>query len=391
MSTDATPNAPLAGVRIIELAGIGPGPFAGMMLADMGAEVIRIDRPGGNPLGEFGHSAMFRSRRSIAVDLKKPEGVETILRLCEGADAIYEGYRPGVAERLGVGPEQCQARNPKLVYGRMTGWGQDGPWAQRAGHDINYIALTGALHAIGRRGEGPVVPLNLVGDFGGGGMLLAYGLVCGILQARASGRGQVVDAAMVDGAGALMAMFHSLRTVGAFTPERGTGMLDGGAHFYDVFRTKDDRWVSIGAIEPQFYAELCDRLELDDDLRQSEMAADRWPELKEKVAAVVARHTRDELDAIFEGSDACYAPVLELGEVHEHEHMAARGALVDVNGERQPAPAPRFDGAPPTVPTPIAKPGTHTRDTLLDAGFSAAEVDALIDAGAVTQLEPATA
>ena len=391
MTTDAAPTAPLAGVRIIELAGIGPGPFAGMMLADMGAEVIRIDRPGGNPLGEFGHSAMFRSRRSIAVDLKHPEGVETILRLAETADALYEGYRPGVAERLGVGPEQAQARNPKLVYGRMTGWGQEGPWAQRAGHDINYISLTGALHAIGRRGEDPVAPLNLVGDFGGGGMLLAYGLVCGILQARATGRGQVVDAAMVDGASALMAMFHSLRTIGAFTPERGSGLLDGGAHFYDVFRTKDGRWVSIGAIEPQFYAELCDRLGLDDDLRANQMDQSRWPELKERIAEVVAGHTRDELDAIFEGSDACYAPVLELGEVHEHPHNAERGVLVDVGGERQPAPAPRFDGRPPTTPRPIAKPGTDTRATLLDAGFSAEEVDGLIASGAVAQLEPATA
>ncbi|EHN09624.1 Alpha-methylacyl-CoA racemase [Patulibacter medicamentivorans] len=380
------PTAPLAGVRILELAGIGPGPFAGMMLADMGAEVIRIDRPGGNPFAIAPpHDVLYRSRRSIAIDLKDPKGIETVLRLCEGADALFEGYRPGVAERLGVGPEDCQARNPALVYGRMTGWGQDGPLAPRAGHDINYIALTGALHAIGRRGEAPMPPLNLVGDFGGGGMLLAYGLVCGIVQARVSGRGQVVDAAMVDGASALMAMFHGLNNAGLHNPERGTNMLDTGAHFYDVFRTKDDRWVSLGPVEPQFYALMCDVLELDDDLRGSQFDQARWPELKQKLAAVVVERTRDELDALFEGSDACYAPVLELSEAPQHPHNVARGAFVDVAGQTHPAPAPRFDGAPPTRPHAAAIPGTDTRATLLDAGFDAAEIDELIAAGAVAE------
>ncbi|MCK9248407.1 MAG: CoA transferase [Solirubrobacteraceae bacterium] len=383
--TAPNPTAPLAGVRIIELAGIGPGPFAGMMLADLGAEVIRVDRPGGNPMASFAHSVLNRSRRSIAVNMKSPEGVETILRLCESADAIFEGYRPGVAERLGVGPEHCQARNPKLVYGRMTGWGQDGPYAQAAGHDINYIALTGALHAIGRRGEGPIPPLNLVGDFGGGGMLLAYGLLAGIIQARATGEGQVVDAAMVDGASALMAMFHGLRNEGGFTADRGTHMLDTGAHFYDVYRTKDERWVSIGSIEPQFYAELCDRLELDDDLRRNEMTTERWPELKEKLAGIIAGYTRDELDERLGGTDVCYAPVLELGEVADHPHNAARGTLVDVDGELQNAPAPRFGGVPPTTPTPRVAPGSDTRATLADAGFTADEIDALLTSGAIAE------
>ncbi|MGE4425701.1 MAG: CaiB/BaiF CoA transferase family protein [Solirubrobacteraceae bacterium] len=387
MSTPTAPNptAPLAGVRIIELAGIGPGPFAGMMLADLGAEVIRVDRPGGNPMASFAHSVMNRSRRSIAVNMKSPEGVETILRLCESADAIFEGYRPGVAERLGVGPEECQARNPRLVYGRMTGWGQEGPYAQSAGHDINYIALTGALHAIGRRGEAPVPPLNLVGDFGGGGMLLAYGLLAGIIQARTTGVGQVVDAAMVDGASALMAMFHGLRNEGGFTAERGTHMLDTGAHFYDVYRTKDDRWVSIGSIEPQFYAELCDRLELDDDLRENEMTAERWPELKERLAAIIAGYTRDELDERLGGTDVCYAPVLELGEVGDHPHNAARGTLIEVDGHLQNAPAPRFGGVPPTTPVPRVEPGADTRATLSDVGFAADEIDALLASGAIAE------
>ncbi|HET8705855.1 MAG TPA: CaiB/BaiF CoA-transferase family protein, partial [Pseudomonadales bacterium] len=248
---------PLSGFRILELAGIGPGPFCGMMLADQGAEVIRIDRPGGNQGGAAaGHEILFRNRRTLALNLKDPAGVETLLKLCEGADAIFEGYRPGVAERLGVGPEQCLARNPKLVYGRMTGWGQTGPMASAAGHDINYIALTGALHAIGRAGERPVPPLNLVGDFGGGGMLLAYGIVCALLEAQKSGKGQVVDAAMIDGASALMAMFYSLKGINQFSEERGTNLLDTGAPFYDVYETKDGKYISIGSIEPQFYALL---------------------------------------------------------------------------------------------------------------------------------------
>jgi alpha-methylacyl-CoA racemase len=380
-------GAPLDGVRIIELAGIGPGPFAGMMLADMGAEVIRVDRPGGNPSAGHGsgHSVLFRSRRAIAVDLKQPEGIETVLRLCETADALIEGFRPGVTERLGVGPEACQARNPRLVYGRVTGWGQDGPLAQTAGHDINYIALTGALHAIGRRGEGPMPPLNLIGDFGGGGMLLAFGVVCGILSARATGVGEVVDAAMVDGASALLAMFHGMVAEGRFDDERGTHQLDTGAHYYDVFATADGRWISLGALEPQFYAQLCERLDLDDEVRSHQLDVERWPEFKERVRAAVGRLTSAELDARLAGSDACYAPVLGLAEVADHPHNAARGTLTTVDGVAQHAPAPRFGGQPPTVPRTAGAAGSDTRATLAAAGFAEAEIDALLASGAVVQ------
>lgn len=378
-------SAPLAGVRVLELAGIGPGPFAGMMLADMGAEVIRIDRPGGNPSAAHGHSILFRSRRSIAIDLKHPGGVQTLLRLCEASDALIEGFRPGVTERLGVGPEACQSRNRALVYGRITGWGQDGPLAQVAGHDINYIALSGALHAVGRRGQGPVLPLNLIGDFGGGGMLLAFGVVCGILAARQTGIGQVIDAAMVDGASALMAMFHGLRGEGLFDDLRGTHQLDSGAHYYDVYETADGRWISIGALEPQFYGELCERLGLDDELRSSQLDVDRWPEFKRRVAAAVAQRTRDELDALLGGTDVCYAPVLGLDEVGEHPHHVARDTFVSTTDGRQPAPTPRFSGRPPTDPRPAAAPGTDTRTTLASLGFAAPEIDQLLADGAIAE------
>lgn len=384
------PEPPLAGICVIELAGIGPGPFAGMMLADMGADVIRVDRPGGNPSADHGsgHSVLFRSRRSIAVDLKHPAGVETILRLCEGADALIEGFRPGVTERLGVGPDACQERNPALVYGRVTGWGQDGPLAHAAGHDINYIALAGALHAIGRRGEAPVAPLNLVGDFGGGGMLLAFGVVCGVLAARATGRGDVVDAAMIDGASALMAMFHGLRTEGFFDDERGTHQLDTGAHFYDVFATADGQWISLGPLEPQFYGELCERLGLDDELRTQQHESRRWPEFKQRVQAAVACHTRSELDAALGGTDVCYAPVLGLDEVHDHPHHVARGTFIDVAGALQPAPTPRFGGMPPTAPRPAGAPGTDTRTTLSAFGFAEQEIAALLEQGAISEPAP---
>lgn len=377
-------TAPLSGVRVIELAGIGPGPFAGMMLADLGAEVIRVDRPGGNPSAgpETGHDVLFRNRRSVAIDLKQPAGVDAVLRLCAGADALIEGFRPGVTERLGVGPDACRARNAALVYGRVTGWGQDGPLASAAGHDINYIALTGALHAIGRRDEGPVVPLNLVGDFGGGGMLLAFGVVAGILHARATGRGQTVDAAMIDGASALMAMFHGQRAQGVFGSRRGTHQLDGGAHYYDVYETADGRWISLGALEPQFYAVLCERLGLDDELRGAQLDAVRWPAFKQRVAAAVRRRTRDELDALFAGADACYAPVLSLDEVAEHPHHRARGSFVATDHGLQPAATPRFDGRPPTVPVPAGRVGDDTVAVLRDAGFRADEIDELLATGA---------
>lgn len=376
---------PLDGTRVIELAGIGPGPFAGMMLADMGAEVIRVDRLGGNPHGFVGHTTMFRGRRNIAVNLKSPEGVETVLRLAEGADAMFEGFRPGVAERLGVGPDVAMARNPRLVYGRMTGWGQDGPLAGAAGHDINYIALSGALHAIGEPGRKPVVPLNLVGDFGGGGMLLAFGMVCALLSAQRTGEGQVVDAAMVDGAGALMQMFFSMRAQGLMSPERGANLLDGGAPFYDTFRTADDRWISIGSIEPQFFALLRQHVGLDDPLFDNQMDPSRWPEQRAAIADAIASKTRDEWDEILGGTDVCYAPVLELGEVADHPHHAARSAHVEIGGVVQPAPAPRFSGTPAATPVPAGTPGDDTVEVLTEAGFEAAEVEAMLASGAIGQ------
>jgi alpha-methylacyl-CoA racemase len=374
---------PLSGTTIVELAGIGPGPFAGMLLADMGADVIRVERPGGNPMAGFGHSIMFRSRRGIAVDLKHSAGVEVVLRLIEGADAIFEGFRPGVAERLGLGPDVCLARNPRLVYGRMTGWGQEGPLAGAAGHDINYIALTGALHAIGRAGAGPVPPLNLVGDFGGGGMLLAYGMVCALLHTARTGQGQVVDAAMVDGSAALMAMFYGLRAQGLFDDERGTHLLDGGAPFYDTYETADGRWVAVGPLEPQFFGTFCELLGLDAALRPAHGDPARWPELRARLAEVFRSRTRDEWDALLLGTDACYAPVLGLAEAPGHPHHVARGTFVEVDGVTQPAPVPRFSASAPDAPRPEQAPGTHTREVLLAAGLSGAEIDALLAQGAV--------
>lgn len=372
---------PLAGYRIIELAGIGPGPFCGMMLSDMGAEVIRVERPA--PGAKAPKDVLVRNRRSIAVDLKKPEGVEAVLRLCEGADALFEGFRPGVTERLGLGPEDCMGRNPRLVYGRMTGWGQDGPMAQAAGHDINYIGLSGALHAIGRTGERPVPPLNLVGDFGGGGMLLAFGLVCGLLEAQRSGQGQVVDAAMVDGAASLMAMFFSFAAQGGFTDQRGTNLLDGGAHFYDTYETKDGKYVCLGSIEPQFYALLVEKAGLDRDTFAPQMDRARWPELKEKLAEVMRTKTRDEWCTLMEGTDVCFAPVLSIFEAPEHPHNRARNAFLEVDGITQPAPAPRFSRTVPEVRGAAPAPGADSEDVLRSFGFSEAEIDSLRESGAV--------
>lgn len=376
---------PLTGFRIIELAGIGPGPFCGMMLADMGAEVIRIDRPGVNPMiaAASGHGILFRNRRTLAVDLKKPEGVETVLRLIEGADAIFEGFRPGVTERLGLGPEVALARNPKLVYGRMTGWGQTGPMAQLAGHDINYIALTGALHAMSRTAEVPAPPLNLVGDFGGGGMLMAYGLVCALLEASKSGKGQVVDAAMVDGAASLMAMFYGLKNVGMFSNNRGTHLLDTGAPFYDVYETADGKFISVGAIEPQFYAILKEKAGLDDATYGKQMDMANWPEQKKKIMAIFKQKTRDEWCALLDGTDACFAPVLNLDEAPQHPHMKARNTFIDVGGQLQPAPAPRFSRSETAAPTPMTPMGQDSEAVLRDFGFSAADIEKLFAAGAV--------
>lgn len=379
-------SGPLHGIRIIELAGIGPGPFCGMMLADMGAEVIRVERIGGNPGDAGGHDILFRNRRSLAVNLKHPAGAETVLKLCASADAIFEGFRPGVAERLGVGPEQCMARNPKLVYGRMTGWGQTGPLANTAGHDINYIALSGALHAIGRRGEAPVPPLNLVGDFGGGGMMLAFGLVCGILEASRSGKGQVIDCSMVEGAAALMAMFYSLKGVGQFSDVRGTHMLDSGAHFYDAYETADGKYISIGAIEVQFYALLKQKLNLPEDEFGVQLDPARWPQQKEKIAAIFKTRTRDEWCELLEGTDVCFAPVLGLEEAPHHPHNRARQSFVEVGGMVQPAPTPRFSRTPAGTPRPITEPGTDTCAVLKDFGFAEADIQALIEQGAVAQV-----
>ena len=376
---------PLTGTRIIELAGIGPGPFCGMLLADMGAEVIRVDRATGR--SRRAQDVLTRGRRSIAVDLKSDRGRAVILKLCESSDALFEGFRPGVAERLGVGPADCMARNEKLVYGRMTGWGQEGPMAQAAGHDINYISLVGALHAIGEAGGKPVPPLNLVGDFGGGGMFLAFGLVCALLEAQKSGRGQVVDAAMVDGAATLMAMFFTMRASGAFKTDRGTNLLDGGAHFYGTYETSDGRYISLGSIEPQFYALLVEKAGLDPERFSAQMDQSRWVEFKSELTEVFKTRTRDEWCDIMEGTDVCFAPVLELDEAHRHPHAQARNAFVDLEGVLQPAPAPRFSRSEVAVSHGSRLPGEDTVEVLGNAGFAQAEIDELLNSGAVAQAE----
>lgn len=381
-------SGPLTGIRIIELAGIGPGPFAGMMLADMGATVIRVERAQAvrGPAPESPHwDVMLRGRRNVAIDLKTRDGVDTLLRLIDGADGLIEGFRPGVMERLGIGPDVCLARNPRLVFGRMTGWGQDGPLASAAGHDINYIALGGALAHFARAGHAPVPPLNMVGDFGGGGMLLAFGVVCALLEARHSGKGQVVDAAMVDGTAVLMSMFWAFKNVGMFNEHApGTNLLDTGAHFYDVFECADGRYVSIGAIEPQFYALLLSITGLDaDDEFSQQMDASRWPRLKERLADVMRTKTSAEWCALMEGTDVCFAPVLTMSEAAQHPHNVARSTFVELDGVVQPAPAPRFSRTAPAVSSPPAHPGQHTREVLRDAGFTDDEVTTLLANGVV--------
>lgn len=375
---------PLSGYKIIEIAGIGPGPFCGMMLADMGAEVIRVDRAGGGLGGAIPNDVLNRGRRSVAVNLKSPEGAETVLRLCEGADAIFEGFRPGVAERLGIGPEECMKRNPKLVYGRMTGWGQEGPMAQAAGHDINYISLSGALHGIGRKDERPVPPLNLVGDFGGGGMYLAYGMVCALLEAQKSNEGQVVDAAMVDGSASLMSMFFTFKNMGMHTDERGTNMLDGATHFYDTYETKDGKWISLGSIEPQFYKLLIEKTGVDAEKFGAQMMTAKWPELKEEFTEVFKTKTRDEWCDIMEGTDVCFAPVLSISEAPNHPHNVARQTFIELDGVSQPAPAPRFSRTTPEVRNSARLAGQDTDSILSDYGFSDEDVKALKEKGAVT-------
>ena len=377
---------PLRGVKILELAGIGPGPFAAMMLSDMGADVLRIDRAqsvrGGDP-AQPPPDPLARGRRSVALDLKHPDGLAAVLQLVESSDALLEGFRPGVMERLGAGPDVCLERNPRLVYGRMTGWGQDGPIARAAGHDLNYIALAGALDPIGPKGGKPAVPLNLVGDFGGGGMFLAFGLVCGILEARSSGRGQVVDAAMVDGAATLMAFFRGMRQMGLWRDERGTNMLDGGAHFYDTYETADAKYISIGSIESQFYAELLEKLGLAGEDLPGQMARDEWPAMKQRVEAIFKTKTRDEWCSIMEGSDVCFAPVLTMAEAPEHPHNVHRETFIEVGGFTQPAPAPRFSRTQAEVRGPAAHPGQHTDEALVDWGFAPEDVARLREAKAI--------
>jgi alpha-methylacyl-CoA racemase len=372
---------PLAGIRVVELAGIGPGPFAAMLLADLGAEVLRVDRPAASR--PAWPTVLARGRRSVVVDLKHPDGAAVVLDLVASADALVEGFRPGVVERLGIGPDACLARNPRLVYGRVTGWGQEGPWRLAAGHDIDYVALAGALHPIGQAGGPPVPPLNLVGDFGGGGMLLALGVVAALLEAGRSGRGQVVDAAMVDGAALLTTQFHELLAAGLWREERGANLLDGGAPFYGVYQTADGRHLAVGALEPQFFAELLRRLGLDAGDLPDQLDRDGWPLLRERLAELFRTRTRDQWCELLAGSDACVAPVLDLGEAPAHPHNRARGTFVDVGGVVQPAPAPRFSHTPPDPPAPPATPGEHTDQALADWGITPEEVARLRAAGAI--------
>ena len=375
---------PLEGIRVLEFEAIGPGPFAGMLLADLGADVLVVDRPADSDLGlkrERWYDVMMRGKRSITLDLKSPSAKEAALALLGKADALIEGFRPGVMERLGLGPDVALARNPRLVYGRMTGWGQDGPLAARAGHDINYIALAGVLHAFGRRGEAPVPPLNLVGDFGGGGMLLALGIACALLEARRSGKGQVVDAAMVEGASLLAAMFSGFLAARDWSEERGVNILDTGAPWYDVYVTRDGKHVAIGAIEAKFYADLLSRLNLRSEDLPAQYERARWPELREAFASAFMKKTRDEWSRVFEGSDACFAPVLSFSEARLHPHNLSRKAFIELAGVGQPAPAPRFSRTPGAVRGAPPERGEGGAAALADWGFSAAEVERLRSGG----------
>ncbi len=363
---------PLSGIRVVEFAGIGPGPFCAMLLADLGAEVIRLDRPDGAAMDR--RDAVLRGRRSVTLDLKQPGAVAAALKLVEGADALIEGFRPGVMERLGLGPEVCLARNPRLAYGRMTGWGQTGPLAQAAGHDMNYIAITGALHAMGRAGERPAPPLNLVGDYGGGGMLLAMGLLAAILNARSTGQGQVVDAAMSDGAALLMAPIYTMMARGRWQPERESNMLDGAAPWYDTYTCADGGFVSVAPIEPQFFDLFLRRLGIDPDAHKDRMQPAAWPALKAKLAAVFASQPRDHWAALFEGTDACVAPVLSMAEAPLHPHNVARQTFIERDGALQSAPAPRFSATPGSAELPPPTRGEHTQDVLGALGYSAADI-----------------
>ena len=377
---------PLNGVKVVELQGIGPGPFCGMMLADMGADVIRVDRSSSVGRSAAVADILARGRRSVAVDLKNPDGVEATLKLIEGADILIEGFRPGVTERLGLGPDVCLARNEGLIYGRMTGWGQTGQMAPVAGHDINYIALSGALHAIGSAGNNPVPPLNLVGDFGGGGMLLAFGIVAALHERNKSGKGQVIDAAMTDGSAILMNAIFGIMNRGGWSDHRGTNLLDGGSHFYNTYETKDGKWVSVGSIEPQFYALLLEKSGLGTSGElPDQMAREDWPNLKASLSVIFKSKTRDEWDEIMLGTDICYAPVLTFDEARAHPHNAERKTFLEQDGIHQAGPAPRFSRTEVELPASCGAPGAETRAILKEAGFEEAEIEALSDSGAVSQ------
>ena len=374
---------PLTGIKVVEIASIGPGPFAGMMLADLGAEIIRLERSGGGSgLGTGAWNVTNRGRPSVCVDLKHPEAIELVLRLIGDADALIEGFRPGVMEKLGLGPEEALAANPRLVYGRMTGYGQDGPMSSVAGHDINYISLAGALGAIARKGERPLFPANFLGDYGGGGMMLAFGIVCALLEARTSGHGQVVDAAMVEGAAVLSTIVHALRSAGVWQDEAGTNLLDSGAHFYEVYEASDGGHIAVGAIEPQFYAELLRILELPaDELPQFDR--DRWPEFKERFAAAFATRTRDEWAAVFEPAEACTTAIYKPSEAPAHPHNVARGVFVEVEGIVQPAPAPRFSRTPGKIRMGARDAGADTDTALAAWGVAETEIASLRESGAI--------
>ena len=377
---------PLSGLKVVELAGIGPGPFCAMLLADLGADVVRVDRTAQVDLGiDRGrkYNVLNRSRRSVSVDLKNPDGVETVLKLIEEADALIEGFRPGVTERLGLGPEECHRRNPRLVYGRMTGWGQDGPMAHAAGHDINYIALTGALHAISPTDK-PSPPLNLIGDFGGGAMYLAFGICAALLEAKTSGEGQVVDVSMTEGAASLMSSIYGMHASGHWSDNREDNVLDGGSYYYGVYETSDGKFVSIGSIEGKFHDELLELTGFTDAPTEDRNVQESWDEKKARLGEIIKSKSRDQWDEIMAGSDVCYAPVLDLSEAPRHPHNVARGSFVEVDGVIQPGPTPRFSRTPGEVQMPPPAPGQHTMEVLTDWGFSSEDVEKLKDVGAVT-------
>ena len=373
---------PLSGLKVVEIEGLGPAPFCGMLFADLGAEVISITRKSSSKARP--ESISERGKKTIALNLKDPEAIEIVLSLCERADVFTEGFRPGVAERLGIGPEQCMNRNPKLVYGRMTGWGQTGPLASAAGHDINYISLSGALHAIGRAGERPLPPLNLVGDFGGGGMFLAFGVMYAAWEAQRSGQGQVVDVSMVEGSAALMHMMYGMLASRVWADDRGSNMLDGAAHFYDTYETADGKYVSIGSIEPQFYQKLIELAELDPEEFAPQLDISQWADLKSKLTQVFGRKTRDEWCSIMEGTDVCFAPILSMNEAANHPHNVARGSFIEIEGVNQPAPAPRFDRTVPSTPESARPAGSDTDSVLSELGFEQQKIDDLRASGVLT-------